>query len=233
MFKKLVITLGMLIASSNAFAAAEDDPLLYKVMIDQLEVRNAEDNNPLVWDADLWIGKDLNKLWISTGGERVNGAVEEADIEFLYSRAIDTFWDFQIGWRHDLKPEPKRDWLALGIKGLAPYLFETDAKLYLDESGMVELKLTSEYEYMFSQKLVLSPEIEVALHNKDDELVGIGAGLSEVELGLRLRYELRREFAPYIGVNWMRKFGQTARYAENEGANTSETQFVVGIRAWF
>ena len=219
--------------STAVMASGEDDPLLYKVMIDKLEVRAADGPDPLLLDADAWIGYDLNKFWFKTEVEVVDGRTEEAEVQFLYSRAIAPFWDFQAGWRHDIKPQPKRDFLALGFKGLAPYLFEVDAGLFIGESGQVGARLDVEYEYLFTQKLILSPEIEMNFYSKDDEAVGIGSGLSDMELGLRLRYEIKREFAPYIGVNWTKKFGQTANFARDEGEETSDIQFVVGIRAWF
>lgn len=231
MIKKVIATLIAVGFSSTAFAGAEDDPLLYKVMIDQLEVREATGSNPLVWDAEAWIGKDLNKFWFKTEGERVNDKTAEADVEFLYSRAIATFWDFQTGWRRDTVLD--RDWLALGFKGLTPYQIDVDASLFVGESGMLEATLDAEYEYMITQKLVLSPEIEVSFHNKDDRVAEIGSGLSAIDLGLRLSYEVRREFAPYIGINFAKKFGQTANFAEDEGEDTSDTQLVAGIRIWF
>jgi copper resistance protein B len=234
MKKNLSVIIAMLLSAGvQAAGMGADDPLLYKVMIDQLEVREADGDNPAVWEVDAWVGRDLNKLWFKTEGEYVSGETEEAEVQLLYSRAIASFWDFQAGWRHDIKPEPERDWLALSFKGLSPYLFEVDASLFVGESGQAGARLQAEYEYMFSQKLILSPEIEVNLHSKNDEEVGTGAGLSDMEMGLRLRYEIRREFAPYIGINWWRKYGNTADFAEAEGGERSDVQFVAGIRAWF
>lgn len=233
MMKKTLVTLMAIGLSTIASAGGADDPLLYKVMIDKLEVRNTDGPNPLVLDADAWIGYDLNKFWFKTEVEHVDGKTEEAEVQFLYSRAIATFWDFQAGWRRDIKPKPNRDSLALGFKGLAPYLFEVDAGLFIGESGQIGARLDAEYEYLFTQRLILSPEIEMSLNSKNDQEVGIGSGLSAMELGLRLRYEVRREFAPYIGVNWTKKFGQTADFARDEGEDTSDVQFVLGIRSWF
>lgn len=217
----------------SVFAAGADDPLLYKVMIDKLEVRNTDGSNPLVLDADAWVGYDLNKLWLKTEVEYVDDGAEEAEIQFLYSRALAPFWDFQVGWRRDIKPEPSRDFLALGFRGLAPYLFDVDAEVFVGESGQLGARLDAEYEYLFSQKLILSPEVEINLYSKDDKEVGIGSGLSDMELGLRLRYEVRREFAPYIGVNWTKIFGQTADFAREEGEKTDDVQIVAGVRIWF
>ncbi|QYZ68102.1 MAG: copper resistance protein CopB [Gammaproteobacteria bacterium (ex Lamellibrachia satsuma)] len=231
--KKTLAALMAIGLSNPVFAGGADDPLVYQVMIDKLETRGTSGSNPLVLEADAWIGYDLNKFWFKTEVERVNGETEEAEVQFLYSRAIAPFWDLQVGWRRDIKPDPNRDFLAFGFKGLAPYLFEVDAGIFIGESGQIGARLDAEYEYMFTQKLILSPEVEMNLYSKDVEVIGVGSGPSDMELGLRLRYEIRREFAPYIGVNWTGKFGQTADFARDEGENTSDAQIVAGIRAWF
>ncbi len=233
MMKKILAALLVIGLSNPVFAGGADDPLVYQVMIDKLEIRGTDGSNPLVLEADAWVGYDLNKFWFKTEVERVDSDTEEAEVQFLYSRAIAPFWDLQVGWRRDIKPNPNRDFLALGFKGLAPYLFEVDAGIFIGESGQFGARLDAEYEYMFTQKWILSPEIEMNLYSKDDEAVGIGSGLSDMELGLRLRYEIRREFAPYVGVNWTGKFGQTADFARDEGEDTSDVQIVAGIRAWF
>ncbi|WP_275096587.1 copper resistance protein B [Sedimenticola hydrogenitrophicus] len=231
--KNIIAVMMFVGLPSTAMAGGADDPLLYKVMIDKLELRNTSGSNALVLDADAWIGYDLDKFWIKTDVERVNGNTEEAEVQFLYSRAIAPFWDFQAGWRHDIKPKPTRDYLALGFKGLSPYQFEVDAGLFIGESGQVNVRLNAEYEYLLTQKWILSPEIEVNAFSEDDAQLGIGSGLSDMELGLRLRYEVRREFAPYIGVNWARKFGQTADFAKAGGEDSSDVQIMAGLRIWF
>ena len=230
---RVLLLMGLLCASAQTFAMGDDDPLVAKVMIDKLELRSTDGPDSLVLDADAWIGHDLNKLWFKTEVERVDGKTEEAELQMLYSRAIAPFWDLQLGWRRDIQPQPQRDYLALGFKGLAPYLFEVDASLFVGEAGQLGARLDAEYEYLFTQRLVLTPEFEVNLHTKDDPEVDVGAGLSDLQLGLRVRYEIRREFAPYIGVNWIKQFGQTADYARAEGGDTSDIQLVAGIRAWF
>jgi copper resistance protein B len=229
----LVLAAAYLAASPLAMAASEDDPLLYKVMLDQLELRESDEDAPLVWEADAWIGKDLDKLWIKTEGERSSSDTEKAEVQLLYSKAIAPFWDLQIGARHDFLPKPDRDWATLSILGLAPYFFEIDTALFVGKSGRTALRFQAEYELMLSQRLILTPEIELNLYGKDDPSLGIGSGLSDTEVGLRLRYEIRREFAPYIGINWSKLFGDTADFAHAEGEDTEDTQFVVGVRAWF
>ncbi len=232
---KKTISIGVCwaLCSGAAWAVMEDDPILFKFMIDQLEYRDGDAGNPWVWEADAWIGRDLNKLWIKTEGEYVDSETEEAEGQFLYSRAILPYWDVQAGWRREFRPRPNRDWFALSLQGLAPYFFEVDASLFVGEEGRTAVRLQGEYELMFTQRLVLSPEIEINLFGKDDPGRGVGSGLSDLELGLRLRYEVRREFAPYVGVNWEKVFGETADFARDEGEPTSDTQFVIGFRAWF
>ncbi|MCG7962325.1 MAG: copper resistance protein B [Candidatus Thiodiazotropha taylori] len=230
--KRIILFLLAMGLSLPILAGGKDDPLVYKVMIDKLETRITNGPNPLVLEADAWIGYDLHKFWFKTDVEWVEGETEEGEIQLLYSRAISPFWDFQAGWRRDIKPKPDRDYLTLAFKGLAPYLFEVDAGLFIGESGRINGRLNAEYEYMLNQKWVLTPEFSMNLYSKDDAERSIGSGLSDISLGLRLRYEVRREFAPYIGVNWKKQFGDTANFTESEGEDISDTQMVFGIRAW-
>ena len=209
-----------------------DDPVLAKFMFSQLEIRPGDGDDPFVWEGEAWIGKDLNKLWLKTEGERVGGKTEEAELHVLYSHAIAPYWDVQAGFRRDFKPVT-RDWAPVGIKGLAPYFFETDAALFVGEEGRTSVRLKAEYEIMLTQKTVLSPEIEINVYGKDDPESGIGSGLSDTSLGLRLRHEFKREFAPYIGVDWTRYYGGTADYIAEEGGDASDVRWVAGVRIWF
>jgi len=211
----------------------DDDPLLTMLVVEQFEIRNADGEDPLVWEAEGWIGKDLHKLWIKTEGEYVDDRVEEAELQMLYSRAVAPFWDLQLGWRRDIRPTPERDWLAFGLKGLAPYYFDIDAALFVGDSGRTAARLQVEYEFMLTQKLILVPEIELNLYGKNDSDTGTGSGLSDIEAGVRLRYEIRREFAPYIGLNWTRLYGKTADLARDEGEDVDDAQLVFGVSFWF
>ncbi len=234
MMKKIWITTTALLASSAAYAGGADDPTLFSLRLDKLEVRMTDSgSNPKAWDGQAWLGGDLNKLWLKSEGEYRDGTTEKAQLQTLYSRAISPFWDAQVGWRHDFRPNPTRDWLAIGLQGLAPYFFEVETTLFARSAEDVSLRLKAEYELLFTQKLILSPEIEANFYSKNDEKAGHGSGLSTLEAGLRLRYEIRREFAPYIGVNWDGKFGNTGDYAKDENESRKDLQFVVGIRAWF
>lgn len=227
------IAATLLLTTTAHGGGMDDDPFLTMLTVDQFEIRAGDGDLPLVWDAEGWLGKDLNKLWIKTDGEYVDGRVEETEIQALYSRAIAPFWDLQAGWRRDIRPTPDRDWFAFGIKGLAPYYFDVDAALFVGENSRTAARLQVEYEFMLTQRLILVPEVEMNFYGKDDPAVGIGSGLADTEVGLRLRYEIRREFAPYIGVNWSHLYGQTADYAREEGEDTDDFRFVAGIRFWF
>ncbi len=222
-------------STSQVQAGAEDDPLLTKFMLDQLETRDADQDNPFVLSGQFWAGYDLEKLWIKTEFESVGGEIEESELQALYSKAIAPYWDFQAGLRRDFSVDslPGRNWAVIGFQGLAPYYFEVDSALFIGESGDTAFRFEAEYELLFTQRLILSPEIEINLYGQDDLLARTGSGLSDIEFGIRLRYEIRREFAPYIGINWSKKYGNTADYSRLQGESTSETQFVLGLRAWF
>ena len=225
--------IGCALSSSLYAAGMEDDPIVTKVMIDQLETRIVDGDDPLVLEAQAWIGYDLDKFVIKADVEQVKNNTEELELQALYSRAVDPYWDFQIGVRQDQKPTPQRNWLALGFQGVAPYWFEIDTALFIGESEQVGFRFSAEYEWMITQRWVLSPEVGINIHSKDDEATGTGSGLSDSQVGLRLRYEIKREFAPYIGINWNKKYGNTATFAQNDGEKVESTQFVAGIRAWF
>lgn len=236
--RKFVLAATLLAAAclsvaDNARASAEDDPLLLMGILDQLEVRDTSGDNTLSWSAQGWMGKDLRKLWFKAEGERAGGETDEAEVQFLYSKAFARYWDLQFGVRHDFEPSPSRSWAVIGVQGLAPYFFETDIALFVGDSGRTALRFESEYELLLTQRLILTPDIEVNFYGQDDVDIGIGSGLSDLELGLRLRYEIRREFAPYIGVNWSKLFGKTKDFATIAGDSTSEAQLVIGLRAWF
>lgn len=224
--------LGCILTSSVVAGGMEDDPIVTKVMIDQFEKRITDGDDPVVLEGTLWIGKDLNKFVIKAEVEQVKGETEELELQALYSRAVAPFWDFQIGVRQDQKPT-ERNWLAIGFQGLAPYWYEIDTALFIGESSQVGLRFSAEYDWMITQRWVLSPEIEFNIHSKDDEAVGTGSGLSDSQIGIRLRYEIKREFAPYIGINWNNKYGNTAAFARKEGEEVSSTQIVAGVRSWF
>lgn len=226
------IALTALLIPPVTVAQMEHDPMLTFFRVDQLEVRDRGHSN-LNWELEGWIGRDLNKLWFKFEGERDDGETEDNELLLLYSRAIAPYWDLQLGVRHDFDPSPERSWAVIGVQGLAPYFFEIDTALFIGESGRTALRFEAEYELLLTQQWVLTPELEANFYGRNDEEIGIGSGFSDLELGLRLRYEVTRKFTPYIGINWERKYGNTADFARQEGEAREETEFIIGLRAWF
>ena len=217
----------------SVHAMAEDDPLLYLFKADQLELRNGDEEDVAVFEGHFWVGKDLHKLWIKSEIEATENETESAEWQLLYHRALDPNWDLQVGLRTDVRPEPKRNWLALGFYGVAPYWFEVDTALFVEESGQVNLRLAAEYEMMLTQKWVLAPEVELNWYSDDDDELALAAGFADIEAGIRLRYEVTRQLAPYIGVNYEGLLGDTRDLAKDSDAETSDTQLVAGLRFWF
>ena len=186
------------------------------------------------WDGEAWYGGDINRLTIKSEGEGVFGeGIEGAELQALYSRAIGPYFNAQAGIRQDLGPGPDRTYATIGFEGLAPYWFEVEGALFLSNKGDLLGRLEGYYDQRITQKLILQPMAELNLSAQDVPESGIGSGLSDVELGLRLRYEIVKEFAPYVGVEWARKVGDTARYARAGGEDASSVSFVAGVRVWF
>jgi copper resistance protein B len=204
-----------------------------KVMLDQLEWRDAQGGDAAAWDAQAWYGGDYNKLWIKTEGERVAGVTHTASVDVLFDRVVARWWDAQAGIRQDFGRGPARTWLALGLQGLAPYWLNTEATFYVGEEGRAALRLKADYDLLLTQRLVLQPYGEVNAYSKSDAQRDLGSGLSDLELSLRLRYEVRREFAPYLGVGWFKRFGNTAELARAGGEGSDEVQLVAGLHVWF
>ncbi len=157
-----------LTVANDATADMEDDPLLLTVMLDQIETRDAGGDNTLSWDGQGWLGRDLRKIWFKTDGERTAGSTDEAELQFLYSKAIARYWDFQLGVRNDFKPSPSRSWAVIGFQGLAPYFFDIDAAAFIGESGRTALRFEAKYELLLTQRLILTPDIEINLYGQND-----------------------------------------------------------------
>jgi len=210
-----------------------DEHSFGSLLVDRLESVKTGDNTSVAYDLQGWYGRDYDRAVLKAEGDIDNGKLEESSTEILWGHAIDTFWDGQLGIRYDTGEGPDRTWLAAGVQGLAPYWFEVDATAYLGENGRTALSLEAEYELLLSQRLVLQPRLEINAYGKKDEANGLGSGISDVSAGIRLRYEIRREIAPYVGVEWAGKFGGTKDLARADGEDTSETRFVAGLRFWF
>ncbi|MES1972516.1 MAG: copper resistance protein B [Pseudomonadota bacterium] len=186
------------------------------------------------WEGEGWIGGDIDRFVVKTQGEGGwRGRVDSAEVQALYSRAIDPYWNLQAGIRQDFRPGPARTYATLGVEGLAPYWIELTGALFLSDRGDLLARAEGYYDQRLTRRLVLQPRIELNLAAQDVPANRIGAGLSDAELGLRLRYEIRREFAPYIGISHDRKLDGTARYARLAGESSRSTSVVIGIRTWF
>lgn len=211
-----------------------DNEIFYTFQGDRLEYQTKEGNDVLLWDVQTWVGTDYDKLYLESEGTWLNDEddFEEIEVELLYSRNIATFWDLQAGIRHDFEPHPTRTFAALGFQGMAPYWFEVDTTAYVSEDGDVSAALEIEYDLLLNQRLIFQPRFETSIAVQEVEEYGVGQGINSIELGARLRYEIRREFAPYIGISWHRKIGETENLAEKEGENTNVTSFVIGIKVW-
>lgn len=201
----------------------------------EYQFRNGEDGYR--WDGEAWFGGDINRLTIKSEGEGLikggNIFMETAEVQALYSRAIDPYWNLQAGVRYDFKPDPSRIYATLAIQGVAPYWMETEASIFLSNKGEVLSRIEGYYDQRITQRLILQPRVEINLSAQDVPETRIGAGISNVEFGLRLRYELKREFAPYIGISYDRRLGRTADFARADGEGVSATSFVIGVRTWF
>lgn len=210
-----------------------DDASFGRVLFNELEYARGSGSRGQVVDAEAWYGGDYNKAWFKLEAERQGGKLESSRSEALWDRVFATFWSTQLGVRHDTGPGGSKNWLAFGVRGLAPYWFDTEATLYVGSSGALAARAEMRYELLLTQRLILQPQVEANFYSKDDPQREVGAGLSELDLGLRLRYEIRRQFAPYVGVSWKRQFGGTADYARQAGERVRSTQWVAGVRIWF
>ena len=204
-----------------------------KLLIDQLEAFDGRDGHGQSWELVGWYGTDENKLWIRSEGERRVGRAQDGDAEVLWNHAMATYWGSQLGVRRDFGVGPGRTWAAFGVEGLTPHWLELAATAYVGAAGRTAARLRVEYELLFTQRLVLQPEAEINLYGRNDPQRRIGRGVSDVQFGLRLRYEIRRQFAPYIGVNWVRRVGTSADYVRQDHLPVLDRQWLAGIRIWF
>lgn len=226
----------MLLGALPAIAQDQHDPVIFhQLLIEEAEYRHTDDGEESFnWDADGWIGSDFNKFRLKAEGEFSldDDDVEEAELQALYSRNIGDFFDAIIGVRHDVEPES--EWYGVvGLSGTAPYRIEVDTALFIDDDADVSARVEAEYEILITQKLVLQPALETNLAFGEFGGSGIGLAFDDVELGLRLRYEIIRELAPYVGINWERALGDNADDLEDAGEEVDSFAGVAGIRFWF
>lgn len=222
-------------ASSRTMLRLENGGMpAYSIVFNLAEYRVQKGADAYRWDGEGWFGGDIDRFVVKTEGEgAVRGGVESGEVQALYSRAIGPWFNLQAGIRHDVKPGPARTYATIGFDGIAPYWFEVEGALFLSDKGDLLGRLEGYYDQRITQNLILQPRVELNFAAQDVPANGIGSGLSDAELGLRLRYEIKREFAPYIGVSWERKIGDSARFARAASDRVQSNSFVVGIRTWF
>lgn len=220
-------------AADRAMRAEHGGMRTGQVLFNLAEAKARRGRNGYAWDGEGWFGGDVDRLVIKSEGEGAfGGPVEAAEVQALYARAIDPYWNFEVGVRQDLGRRPRRTYATVAVEGLAPYWFDVEGALFLSDKGDVLARAEAWYDQRITQRLILQPRAEFNLAAQDMPAERIGAGLSQAEAGLRLRYEVAREFAPYVGVAWERRFGATARYARADGEGTGGFSFVLGVRAW-
>ena len=215
--------------TAAALTAHAEEPRHFFVQADRLEYQ--ENADAWLWDLQGWYGGDINRLWWKFEGEREDGASAESELQLLYSRAISPYFDAQFGARYE--DEPGETSLVIGIQGLAPYRFEIDTALFVTENGDVLLSAELERDLLFTQRLILQPRLEISAAAQDIDDRAISSGVTDAAVGVRLRYEIRREFAPYLGVSWQRTFGNGSRALRAAGEDDTTTTFVLGARFWF
>ncbi|MES2337303.1 MAG: copper resistance protein B [Pseudomonadota bacterium] len=221
-------------APSRAALRSEHGGMAFsQLMIDLAEVQFRRGREGYRWEGEYWYGGDINRLTLKSEGEGTFGGDAEGEVQALYSRAIGPYFNLQAGARHDVAPGPDRSYATIGFEGLAPYWFEVEGALFLSDRGDLLARLEGYYDQRITQRLIVQPRVEFNLSAQDVPVSRLGSGITDAEAGLRLRYEITREFAPYVGVSWERQFGDTARFARAAGEGTGGVALVAGIRAWF
>ena len=204
------------------------------VMLDIAEVKIRNGHDAYEWGGEAWYGGDISRLVVKTEGEGEFGrGIESAEVQALYSRAINPYFDLQVGVRYDFEPNPSRVYATLGFEGLAPGFFDVEGALFLSNRGELMGRLEGYYDQRITQKLILQPRAELNFAAQDSRAIGVGAGLSDAEVGVRLRYDIVREFAPYVGVQYERAFGRTRNFLRDEGEGTGGWSVLAGARVWF
>ena len=211
----------------------DDRQPYHSLVLEELEGQRTDHEISAAWDAALYWGNDYDKLAFKSEGEGAEGKVTDARAELAWDRIISRWWSGQLGVRHDWGDGPERDWAAAGVRGLAPYFFDLEATFYLGEGGRTALRFAVDYDLLLTQRLILQPKAGLNAYGKDDPARGVMSGLSDIELGVRLRYEFRREIAPYVGISWASALGETSDLQRANGADPSQWQVLAGVRIAF
>jgi copper resistance protein B len=215
--------------------AVNDNRVFAHVLLDQLEGRASSSGTLFRWDGEGWIGTDMNRLWLKSEGFAGDGSVSDGDQEALYDRPIPhiRYFDAQAGVRADVDSGPKRVWAAVGVEGLAPYFFDFEPTFYIRDGGNVAGRINGSWDLYITQRWVVQPQAELNFYSKDDPARQTGSGFSDIDTGMRLRYEVKRKFSPYIGWAYNGKYGNSALYTHQSGGVTSNSSFVFGLRVWY
>ena len=204
------------------------------VVVDLFEVSTQNGKESYRFEGEAFTGGNINRFGVKVEGEGgFRDRLDDLEVQALYSRAIAPYWNLQIGIRHDLKPDPSRTYFVTGVEGFAPYWFKVNAAGFVSNKGEVRARLEAYYDQRITQALILQPRVEANIALQDIRVIGVGSGLTDFEAGLRLRYEIKQEIAPYIGIEWRKKAGDTARFARLSGEDPDTISFVAGIRIWF
>jgi copper resistance protein B len=210
-----------------------EDPFNRAVLFDQLEGQDVDGGTNLTWDVSMWAGHAFNRLAVRSEGNENDGTTEHAELQLLWAHTVARWWDVVAGAREDFAPGPSRGWAAFGVQGLAPYRFDLEATAFVGDGGDLAARLAAEYELLITNRWILQPRVELNWYGQEDALRALGPGLSSADVALRLRYEIRREIAPYVGIVRERKYGGTADFAEAAGEGSRDTRWVAGIRLRF
>jgi copper resistance protein B len=222
--------------SEAGMAPVDDNTIFWHVLFDQFEGRGNGPDTNFRWDGEAWAGTDYNRLWLkSEGFLHGNEQVSDGDIEAFYDRPIWflRYFDWQVGLRYDVDSYPQRLWGTIGIEGLAPDFFDTELTLYARDAGHFAARYTGWYDIFLTNRLIAQPELETNVYSKREPGRGLGSGFSDIDMGLRVRYEFSRKFAPYVGVAYDQVFGETAAFTRNEGGTVHDVRLIFGTRVWY
>lgn len=209
-----------------------DEAVFTGLWVDRFEYAESHDVDATEFEGHAWIGNSYNRVLLRSEVEIVNDSLESAELDLLHRRAISPFWNLQFGARREFGEDVDRNWLSIGLSGLAPYWFEVDASLFVGEKGNSLLDIEAEYDLLLTQRLVVQPRLDIHSYGKTDVEAGHGSGLSRVIAGFRMRYEFSRQITPYIGVERVMKFGKTADLLPF-GEDSKDTHWIAGLRFWF
>ncbi len=206
-----------------------EDPFNHSWRIDELESQQTEGDDILAWKAHAWLGHSSDKLAIRTEGEQRGSDTEHAELQLLWSHTMTRWWNLVTGARTDFQPAPSRTWAAFGVEGIAPYRFDIEATAFVADGGDSAARVEATYEFLITQRWILEPRLELEWYGQDEPALGLSSGLARSEGGLRLRYEIRREVAPYVGLVQERRTGGSADLVRSAGGDPTDTRFVAGV----